>query len=109
VTHFTYYRWRKKFGGLKTDQVERIWWRERLNGPQKRPKTGRLWLNDGYCIHMQSKRPNDVWSYDFFVSRTHDGGKFRMLNLIGGLCQSNQTEAYSPSSSLAVWAKLNIL
>ncbi len=24
VTPFTYYRWRKKFGGLKGDQVERL-------------------------------------------------------------------------------------
>ena len=24
VTQFTYYRWRKEFGGLKGDQVERI-------------------------------------------------------------------------------------
>ena len=24
VTQFTYYRWRKEFGGLKTDQVKRI-------------------------------------------------------------------------------------
>ncbi len=24
VTPFTYYRWRKKFGGLKTDQVKRL-------------------------------------------------------------------------------------
>lgn len=24
VTQFTYYRWRKEFGGLKTDQVERL-------------------------------------------------------------------------------------
>ena len=24
VTHFTYYRWRKEFGGLKTDQVKRL-------------------------------------------------------------------------------------
>lgn len=24
VTHFTYYRWRKEFGGLKGDQVKRL-------------------------------------------------------------------------------------
>ena len=24
VTPFTYYRWRKEFGGLKTDQVKRL-------------------------------------------------------------------------------------
>lgn len=33
VTQFTYYRWRKEFGGLKTDQVKRLRsLRRRMNG-----------------------------------------------------------------------------
>ena len=62
--------------------VERIWRREGLKVPQKQPKKGRLWLNDGSCIRLRPERPNHVWSYDFVESRTHDGRKFRMLNLI---------------------------
>lgn len=31
VTQFTYYRWRKEFGGLKTDQVKRLKELEREN------------------------------------------------------------------------------
>lgn len=30
VTQFTYYRWRKEFGGLKTNQVKRLKENERL-------------------------------------------------------------------------------
>ncbi len=30
VTQFTYYRWRKEFGGLKSDQVKRLKENERL-------------------------------------------------------------------------------
>ncbi|SDL90559.1 Transposase InsO and inactivated derivatives [Paracoccus chinensis] len=63
-------------------RVERIWRREGLKVPQKQPKKGRLWLNDGSCIRLRPERPNHVWSYDFVESRTHDGRKFRMLNLI---------------------------
>ena len=55
---------------------------EGLKVPQKQPKKGRLWLNDGSCIRLRPERPNHVWSYDFVESRTHDGRKFRMLNLI---------------------------
>ena len=50
--------------------------------PQKQPKRGRLWLNDGSCIRLRAERPNHVWSYDFVEDRTHDGRKYRMLNVI---------------------------
>jgi hypothetical protein len=50
--------------------------------PQKQPRKGRLRLNDGSCIRLRPERPNHVWSYDFVEDRTHDGRKFRMLNII---------------------------
>jgi hypothetical protein len=34
-------------------RVERIWRREGLKVPQKQPKRGRLWLNDGSCIRLR--------------------------------------------------------
>ena len=33
-------------------RVERIWSAEGLKVPQKQPKRGRLWLNDGSCIRL---------------------------------------------------------
>jgi transposase InsO family protein len=63
-------------------RVERIWRREGLKVPSKQPKKGRLWLNDGSCIRLRPEYPNHVWSYDFVEERTHDGRKFRMLNII---------------------------
>jgi putative transposase len=63
-------------------RVERIWRQEGLKVPQKQPKKGRLWLADGSCIRLRPEYPNHVWSYDFVEDRTHDGRKFRMLNLI---------------------------
>ena len=67
---------------VNVKRVKRIWRREGLKVPQKQPKKGRLWLNHGSCIRLRPERPNHVWSYDFVESRTHDGRKFRMLNLI---------------------------
>jgi putative transposase len=61
---------------------ERIWRREGLKVPGKQPKKGRLWLNDGSCLRLRPERPNHVWSYDFVEDRTHNGRKFRMLNVI---------------------------
>ena len=73
----------RRAGWLVNDKrVERIWRREGLKVPAKQPKRGRLWLNDGSCIRLRAERPNHVWSYDFVEERTHDGRKFRMLNII---------------------------
>lgn len=63
-------------------RVYRIWRREGLKVPQKQPKRGRLWLNDGSCVRLRPERPNHVWSYDFVQDRTHDGRIYRMLCII---------------------------
>ena len=60
-------------------RVERIWRAEGLKVPQKQPKRGRLWLNDGSCVRRRPERPNHVWAYDFCADRTHDGRPIRML------------------------------
>ncbi len=67
---------------VNVKRVERIWPQEGLKVPAKQPKRGRLWLNDGSCVRLRPERANHVWSYDFVEGRTHDGRKFRMLNLI---------------------------
>ena len=63
-------------------RVARIWRQEGLKVPSKQPKKGRLWLNDGSCIRLRPGYANHVWSYDFVEDRTHDGRKYRMLNVI---------------------------
>jgi putative transposase len=63
-------------------RVERIWRREGLKVPQKQPKRGRLWLNDGSCIRLRPEHKDHVWSYDFVTARTADGRAFRMLTII---------------------------
>jgi transposase InsO family protein len=63
-------------------RVERIWREEGLKVPQKQPKRGRLWLNDGSLVRLRPLFPKHVWSYDFMEDRTHNGVKFRILNVI---------------------------
>jgi transposase InsO family protein len=63
-------------------RVERIWRQEGLKVPAKQPKRGRLWLADGSCIRLRPEHRNHVWSYDFVEHRTHEGRKYRMLNII---------------------------
>jgi len=63
-------------------RVERIWRQEGLKVPQKQPKKGRLWLNDGSVVRLRPMFPKHVWSYDFMQARTHNGIPFRILNVI---------------------------
>ena len=63
-------------------RVERIWRREGLKVPQKQPKRGRLWLNDGSCIRLRPEHKDHVWSYDFVIDHTEDGKAFKILNII---------------------------
>jgi len=67
---------------VNAKRVQRIWRREGLKVPQRQPKRGRLWLNDGSCVRLRASWANHVWSYDFVEARTHEGRKFRMLCLI---------------------------
>ena len=74
---------RTRAGWIVNDKrVERIWRREGLKVPAKQPKRSRLWLADGSCVRLRAERRNHVWSYDFVEDRTHDGRKYRMLNIV---------------------------
>jgi transposase InsO family protein len=63
-------------------RVERIWRREGLKVPSRQPKRGRIWDGDGSCLRVRAERRDLVWSYDFVEARTHEGRKFRMLNVV---------------------------
>jgi transposase InsO family protein len=63
-------------------RVQRIWRKAGLKVPQKQPKRGRLWLNDGSVVRLRPDYPKHVWSYDFMEDRTENGVKFRILNVI---------------------------
>ena len=63
-------------------RVERIWRKEGLKVPNKQPKRGRLWLNDGSCIRLRPAYKDHVWSYDFMTDRTANGRAFKILNII---------------------------
>jgi transposase InsO family protein len=89
ATHYGRYGYRRITALLRDagwvvnrKRVERIWRREGLKVPAKQPKRGRLWLADGSCVRLRPEHPNHVWSYDFVEDRTHDGRKYRMLNVV---------------------------
>lgn len=67
---------------VNVKRVERIWRREGLKVPARQPERARLWLNDSSCLRLRPERPDHIWSYDFVEHRTHNGRKYRMLNVV---------------------------
>ena len=67
---------------------EGIWRQEGLKVPARQPKRGRLWLGDGSCVRLRPERRDHIWVYDFVEERTHDGRKFRTLNVVDDLILS---------------------
>lgn len=63
-------------------RIERLWREEGLKVPQRHPKKGRLYVNDGSCIRLRPCWRNHVWSYDFVADRLFNEKKIRMLTLI---------------------------
>jgi len=63
-------------------RVQRIWREEGLKVPQKQPKRGRLWLNDGSLVRLRPLFTKHVWSYKLLEDRTHNGAKLHILNVI---------------------------
>jgi putative transposase len=70
-------------------RVERIWRQEGLKVPQRQPKRGRLWLNDGSCVRLRPEHRNHVWTYDFVFDRTHNGRPLKMLTVVDEYSREN--------------------
>ena len=49
---------------VNVKRIERIWRLEGLKVPQKQPKRGRPWRNDGSFIWLRPDRPKHAWSQD---------------------------------------------
>ena len=67
---------------MNTEQMERLWRRERLNALQTQPKKPRLWRRDGRRLRMWPAHWDHVWSYKSVHQRTDDGREFRIQNIL---------------------------
>jgi putative transposase len=67
---------------VNVKRVARIWRQEGLKVPQKQPKRGRLWLNDGSSIRLRPEYKHHVWAYDFVFDRTHDGRTLKLMTVV---------------------------
>jgi len=73
----------KRAGGrVNHKRVARLWRQAGWKVPQKQPKRGRLWLNDGSCVRLRPESKEHVWTYDFVHACTREGRPLRLLTLI---------------------------
>jgi transposase InsO family protein len=63
-------------------RVERIWRREGLKVPAEAAQAWPALAGGRVLPPAAGRAPDHVWSYDFVEDRTHDGRKYRMLNVI---------------------------
>jgi hypothetical protein len=59
-----------------------FWRQEGLKVPDRQPKRGRLWFNDGSCISLRPEHRNHVWAYDFVFDRTREGRPLKCLTVV---------------------------
>ena len=65
--------------GVNHKRVERIWRQEGLKVPERQPKRGRLWLNDGSCI----RRGRCIGATSGrTTSWRHDGRALKLLTVL---------------------------
>ena len=56
--------------------------KQELKVAKRHKKRRRLWLNGGSCVRLRPKYRDHVWSYDIIEDKTHNGKKFRILNIM---------------------------
>lgn len=66
---------------VNNKRVHRIWKKEGLKVPARRPKKRRRG-GRGRSAKLRAQRMNHVWSYDFIFDQTDDGGRLKWLNLV---------------------------
>jgi hypothetical protein len=57
-------------------------WEKLLSPARRRACVEQVRAQLGSCIRLPPEQRNHVWSYDFVEDRTHDGRKYRMLNVL---------------------------
>lgn len=63
-------------------RVQRIWREQGFKVPQRQRKKRRLGSSENSCVRLRPQYRNHVWSYDFTMDQTADGGRLKMLPVL---------------------------
>lgn len=63
-------------------RVQRLWREEGLRVPPLQHKRRRLGSSENSCERLRAEYKNHVWSYDFIMDQTEDGGRLKMLPVL---------------------------
>ena len=83
------YGYRRVWALLRTEKfavnkkrVHRLWRREGLKVPRRQRKKRRLGHSQNSCTRRKAGHPDHVWSYDFVMDETSDGGRLKLLPVV---------------------------
>jgi putative transposase len=67
---------------INKKRVHRVWKKEGLRVPQRKVRRRRLGDSANSCTRRAAEYPNHVWSYDFLMDQTEDGGRLKIMAII---------------------------
>ena len=76
VSEQTFYRWKKKYGGLSPSEVRKLRQLEEENARLRRVSAK---LRDD---RTDTTKPNQCWSMDFMAAELFDGRRLRLLTIV---------------------------
>jgi hypothetical protein len=76
-------RTERSFGLSRQLKSERAYLAARVaQSPERAAQARQTWLAAGSCIRLRPQHRDHVWSYEFVEGCTHDGRRYRMLNVL---------------------------
>jgi putative transposase len=63
-------------------RVQRIWREQGFKVRQRQRKKHRLGTSENSCVRLKAEYRNHVWSYDFTMDQTADGGRLKMMPVL---------------------------
>lgn len=73
---------RKEGWQINRKRAHRLWKLAGLRVPAWQRKRRRLGTSENGCTRAKAEHPNHIWSYDFVMDQTEDGGRLKMLPLV---------------------------
>lgn len=67
---------------VNSKRVYRLWRQEGLKVPQRKKRRTRLGNSENSCSRHSAGHVNHVWSYDFVMDQTVDGGRLKIMAVV---------------------------
>ncbi len=88
-------------------RVQRIWQKEGLQVPYRHKFRKVKGTSENGCAVKTAEYPNHVWTYDFIIDQTEDGGKLKILTVLDEF--TRESLAIEPGRSIRATDVIGVL